>query len=105
MKAKIPVPVRFSKKQIEAMDRLVEEEVGVTRSEVIRRAVERLDDTVRRSRIGEEIVESYRKQPQTELENWVWTEDGRCIPECVAIEQGIPIGARPARHRPVSDDG
>lgn len=95
-----PVPVRFSDEQIEAIDRLVDEGVGETRSEVIRRAVERLDDDIRRARIGEEMAESYRHQPQEELENWVWTADGKLLPEPLVIEQGIPLGDGPLRPRP-----
>ena len=106
----VPVPVRFNEAQIESIDRMVGQGVGETRSEVIRRAVERLDDAIRRSRVGEEIAESYRKQPQSsgedaaamaaaialvEAEPWVWTEDGRCMSECAAIEQGIPVASGP----------
>lgn len=96
----LPVPVRFSEEQIDAIDRMVDEGVGENRSEVIRRAVERLDDTIRRARIGEEIAESYRQQPQDELENWVWTADGRLLPELIVIKQGIPVGDGPPRPRP-----
>ena len=107
--------LKFTKEQHEAIDRLVAEEVGVTRPEAIRRAVERLAHVVRRSRDNEEMAESYRQQPQTEAEvaagfaaakalieaePWVWTEDGELIPECVAIEEGIPIGTGPPRLRP-----
>ena len=92
--------LKFTKEQFEAIDRLVAEEVGVTRPEAIRRAVERLAHVVRRSRDNEEMAESYRQQPQTELENWVWTADGRLLPEPVAIEEGIPIGTGPPRLRP-----
>ena len=106
----VPIPVRFNEAQIESIDRMVGQGVGETRSEVIRRAVERLDDAIRRSCVGEEIAESYRKQPQSsgedaaamaaaialvEAEPWVWTEDGRCMPECAAIEQGIPVASGP----------
>ena len=108
--------LKFTKEQHEAIDRLVAEEVGVTRPESIRRAVERLDNAVRRSRrIDEEIAEFARQQPETEAEiaagfaaaralvqaePWVWTEDDELIPKDVAIEKGIPIGAGPPRPRP-----
>ncbi len=94
------IRLKFSKEQHEAIDRLVAEEVGVTRPEAIRRAVERLEKVVRRSRDNEECAESYRRQPDTELEAWVWTADGRLLPEPVVIEEGIPIGAGPPRHPP-----
>lgn len=107
---------KFSKEQHEAIDRLVAEEVGVTRPEAIRRAVERLDKAVCRSRrIDEEIAEFERDPPETEAEiaagfaaaralvqaePWVWTEDNELVPKDVAIEQGIPLGAGPPRSRP-----
>lgn len=95
------IRLKFSKEQHEAIDRLVAEEVGVTRPEAIRRAVERLDKAVRQSRLmHEEIAEFERHPPDTELEAWVWTEDGRLLPEPVVIEQGIPIGTGPPRDRP-----
>ena len=109
------IPIDFCEEQIKAIDYLVEEEVGETRPEVIRRALERLDKAVRRSRDDEEFAESYRQQPDTEAEiaagfavakaliqaePWVWTEDNELIPKDVAIEQGIPIGTGPPRPRP-----
>lgn len=60
-----PVPTRFSDDELAVIDRLVAEGVGQNRSDVIRRAVERLDDSVRRTRIGEAIANSYRDLPQT----------------------------------------
>ena len=45
-------------------DRLVSEGVGDNRSEVIRRAVEHVDNAVRRARVGETIADSYRHHPQ-----------------------------------------
>ena len=96
------IRLRFSDKQHEAIDRLVADEVGVTRPEAIRRAVERLAKVVRRSRDNEECAESYRQQPEDVFENWVWTEDGDVIPESVAVEEGIPIADGPPRHTPAS---
>ena len=97
------IRLKFNNEQHEAIDRLVAEEVGVTRPEAIRRAVERLDKAVRRSRrIDEEIAESCRQQPEDLIENWVWTEDGNVVPESVAIEEGIPIADGPPRDRPAS---
>ena len=60
-----PVPTRFSLRQIETIDRLVAAGVGETRSEVIRRAVEHLAESVARARLGRVIADSYRTQPQT----------------------------------------
>ena len=47
------------------IDRLVAEGVGQNRSDVIRRAVERLADAVRRAHVGDAIANSYRDLPQT----------------------------------------
>ena len=97
------IRLKFSKEQHEAIDRLVAEEVGVTRPEAIRRAVERLAHVVRRSRrIDEEIAEFERQPPEDLFENWVWTEDGDVVPEGVAIEEGIPIADGPPRRSPAS---
>jgi Arc/MetJ-type ribon-helix-helix transcriptional regulator len=60
-----PVPTRFSDEELTTIDRLVSEGVGANRSAVIRVAVVLLDDAVRRTRIGESIAESYRRQPQS----------------------------------------
>ena len=60
-----PVPTRFSPRQIQTIDRLVAAGVGATRSEVIRRAVEHLAESVERARLGKVIADSYRAQPQT----------------------------------------
>jgi len=105
--ARITAPA--TAEMVDALDR-VADAAELPRAEVIRRAVERLDDAIRRSCVGEEIAESYRKQPQSsgedaaamaaaiapvEAESWVWTEDGRCMPECAAIEQGIPVASGP----------
>lgn len=115
-KATPRIRLKFNNRQHEVIDRLVAEEVGVTRPEAIRRAVERLDKAVRRSRrIDEEIAEFERLPPETEAEiaagfaaaralvqaePWMWTEDNELIPKDVAIEQGIPIGSGPPRSRP-----
>lgn len=61
----IPIPTRFNDKELAIIDRLVSEGVGKNRSDVIRRAIERLDDAVRRTRVGEAIADSYRRQPQS----------------------------------------
>lgn len=59
-----PIPTRFSDEELAAIDRLVAEGVGQNRSDVIRQAVERLDDAVRRARLGKAIADSYRIKPQ-----------------------------------------
>lgn len=102
-----PVYVRFSSKQLEALDRLVAEGVGETHADVVRRAVRDLDDAVQRFQISLEVEQAQREVRQFEPEDvpskaveialarrerWVWTEDGRCIPEREAIDEGIPIG-------------
>jgi len=50
------------------VDALVADGVVRNRSEAIRVALERLIEEHRRRRIGAEIVEAYRRQPQTEEE-------------------------------------
>jgi len=60
-----PIPTRFSDEELATIDRLVAEGVGENRSSVIRRAVELLDDAVRRARVGQSITDSYRTDPQT----------------------------------------
>lgn len=60
-----PVPTRFSDDELATIDRLVAAGVGGNRSEVIRRALARLDEAVRREQMGRTIAASYRQQPQT----------------------------------------
>jgi Arc/MetJ-type ribon-helix-helix transcriptional regulator len=50
------------------VDALVADGVVGTRSEAVRVALEQLIDQHRRRRVGAEIVEAYRRQPQTEEE-------------------------------------
>lgn len=50
------------------VDRLVAEGVASSRSEVVRLGLERLVDRERRRRIGEAIVDGYRRIPQTDEE-------------------------------------
>jgi hypothetical protein len=59
------VPTRFSPEEIELLDRLVAAGVGDTRSAVVRTAVIRLADSVRRAAIGAAIADSYREAPQS----------------------------------------
>lgn len=63
--------MRLSKKQVEAIDRLVAEEGSFTRPEAIRRAVEHLDKAVRRSRRIDRASPSQTVLPATgQLELW-----------------------------------
>jgi Arc/MetJ-type ribon-helix-helix transcriptional regulator len=50
------------------LDELVTDGVVSNRSEAVRLGLERLVDEHRRRRIGVEIVEAYRRMPQTEEE-------------------------------------
>ena len=60
-----PVPTRFSPDEIELLDELVAAGVGSSRSAVVRQAVVRLADAVRRGERGASIAESYREYPQS----------------------------------------
>lgn len=64
-----PVPTRFSPEEIELLDELVTAGVGVTRSAVVRQAVVRLADAVRRGACGASIAGSYRERPQSAEED------------------------------------
>ena len=78
------VPTRFSRRQIETIDRLVADGVGETRSAVIRRAVDHLAESVERSRIGRMIAASYRAQPQTA------DDDAQAMANAVAMIEAEP---------------
>lgn len=52
----------------EELDRLVEQGVVSSRSEAVRLGLERLVDRERRRRIGQAIVDGYRRIPVTEEE-------------------------------------
>jgi Arc/MetJ-type ribon-helix-helix transcriptional regulator len=60
-----PVPTRFSPDEIELLDELVAAGVGDSRSAVVRQAVVRLADAVRRGERGASIAASYREYPQS----------------------------------------
>ena len=64
-----PIPTRFSDNELAVIDRLVAEGVGQNRSDVVRQAVGRLDEAVRRERTGQAIADSYRIRPQTQEDN------------------------------------
>ena len=78
------VPTRFNALQIETLDRLVEEGVGETRSDVIRRAVDHYAASVERAREGHLIAESYRRQPQSP------EEDAMALANAVALIEAEP---------------
>jgi len=60
-----PVPTRFSTEEIKLLDDLVTAGVGETRSAVVRQAVIRLADEVRRAETGTAIASSYQAIPQS----------------------------------------
>jgi metal-responsive CopG/Arc/MetJ family transcriptional regulator len=62
------VVTRLDDKLIGELDGLVSEGVVATRSEGVRLGLEKLVDEHRRRRIGAEIVDAYRRQPQTDEE-------------------------------------
>jgi Arc/MetJ-type ribon-helix-helix transcriptional regulator len=64
-----PVPTRFSPEEIKLLDELVAAGVGDNRSAVVRQAVVRLADAVRRSERGSSIAASYRDNPQSADDN------------------------------------
>jgi len=60
-----PVPTRFSSEEIKLLDELVTAGIGETRSAVVRTAVVRLADAVRRAESGASIASSYHAIPQS----------------------------------------
>lgn len=66
-----PVPqlvTRVDQGLVDAIDVLVASGAYETRSDVVRVAIERLVDRHRRDEIGRQIVEGYRRMPQTDEE-------------------------------------
>jgi len=64
------------------LDALVAEGVVESRSDAVRQALRALVDRHRRRKIGEAIVEGYRRQPQTEEEiGWAYDAAVRMIEE------------------------
>lgn len=59
---------RVDDRLIEQIDELVEQGVVESRSEAVRFALTAFIDRNRRRRIGAEIVDAYRRRPQTEAE-------------------------------------
>lgn len=56
---------RLDERLVRDIDGLIAEGLVANRSEAVRLALERLVEQHRRRRIGNEIAESYRLQPQT----------------------------------------
>lgn len=56
---------RIDERLVRGVDGLIAEGLVANRSEAVRLGLERLVEQHRRRRIGEEIAESYRLQPQT----------------------------------------
>lgn len=59
---------RLDDQLVAKVDRLVADGVVANRSEAVRLGLERLVDQHRRSRIGAQIADAYRHQPQTDEE-------------------------------------
>lgn len=79
-----PIPTRFNSEELAVIDQLVADGVGQNRSEVIRHAVERLNDAVHRSRIGATIADSYRANPQAS------EDDELAIANAIAMTEAEP---------------
>jgi Arc/MetJ-type ribon-helix-helix transcriptional regulator len=80
----VPIPTRFSDVELAVIDRLVSEGVGANRSEVIRRAVDELDEKIRRIRTGEQIASSYRNHPQSS------DDDAQAMASALAMTEAEP---------------
>jgi Arc/MetJ-type ribon-helix-helix transcriptional regulator len=76
-----PVPTRFSDEEIALLDSLVASGIGETRSAVIREALARLADAVRRGEEGASIASSYRKVPQSAEDDRLALENAMAITE------------------------
>jgi Arc/MetJ-type ribon-helix-helix transcriptional regulator len=79
-----PVPTRFSDEEIELLDGLVAAGIGETRSAVVREAVVRLADTVRRAEDGAAIAASYQESPQSA------DEDQLALANAIAMTEAEP---------------
>jgi Arc/MetJ-type ribon-helix-helix transcriptional regulator len=79
-----PVPTRFSDEEIGLLDELVAAGIGETRSAVVREAVVRLADAVRRAEDGAAIAASYRDSPQSA------DEDQLALANAIAMTEAEP---------------
>jgi Arc/MetJ-type ribon-helix-helix transcriptional regulator len=62
------VVTRLDDKLVAELDSLVADGIVTNRSEAVRLGLERLIEEHRRQRIGAEIVDAYRRSPQTDEE-------------------------------------
>jgi Arc/MetJ-type ribon-helix-helix transcriptional regulator len=79
-----PVPTRFSDEEIDLLDELVAAGIGETRSAVVREAVIRLADAVRRAEDGAAIAASYQESPQSA------DEDHFALASAIAMTEAEP---------------
>ncbi len=79
-----PIPTRFSEQQTESIDRLVATGIGTSRSDVIRQAVDHFTDSVWRVHEGEVIAASYRRLPQSPV------EDAAALANAIAVTEAEP---------------
>lgn len=66
--ARTPVPTRLGDAEIAALDELVQAGLADTRAEAIRLSIRRMSDSLRRARIGDQIITGYTAMPQTKEE-------------------------------------
>ena len=64
----VQLVVRVSDKTVADVDELVTAGIAGSRSDVVRRALERFIDEEHRRRVGQAISEGYQQMPQTEEE-------------------------------------
>jgi Arc/MetJ-type ribon-helix-helix transcriptional regulator len=62
------VVARIDDKLVEELDRLIEDGIVANRTEAVRKGLEGFVDACRRRQIGAQIVEAYRRRPQTDEE-------------------------------------
>ena len=79
-----PVPTRFSDEQLQVLDRLVADGIADNRSDVIRLALNNLEELVRRASIGRQIADSYRCQPQDE------DDDAAAMANAISLTEAEP---------------
>jgi Arc/MetJ-type ribon-helix-helix transcriptional regulator len=79
-----PVPTRFTDDELMLLDELVALGAGANRSDVIRRGVHHLADTVRRAQVGQAIARSYAEEPQDAA------DDALAMANAVAMTEAEP---------------
>lgn len=70
----VQLVTRVSDELAAGVDELVASGLAASRSDAVRGALERWIESERRRRVGEAIVEGYRRIPQTE-EELAWADD------------------------------